>query len=305
MDPCSLDILYGLKAFNLPFKFSEVTKANGDCFSLAITDQVKKYHWDSVLPRGRIQDFRDFKRKIVQFIRTDPELNGSLIFEEHKKIMVNEDLHQRQSSTYGNLTPDQAYERFLDRYATQDGVYAEVVIVIATPIFLGKPLCITEYLDFDHHFKDKIDSRTGQKYTPQQQQQNWKRQARWHRYGGDIKRAEIALTLGKSSTLEHYQSIIPITDQDKISCCRGCGETFSDARSMVSHLNAVELCGGLYSSSDIAKIARPQENVTVETSAYRANRPTIRQAEASVFPSFFQSAEKLIIFLFEFSLPGT
>ena len=40
-------------------------------------------------------------------------------------------------------------------------------------------------------------------------------------------------------------------------------------------------------------------------SAYRANRPTIRQAEASVFPSFFQSAEKLIIFLFEFSLPGT
>ena len=140
MDPCSLDIQYGLKAFNLPFKFSEVTKANGDCFSLAITDQVKKYHWDSVLPRGRIQDFRDFKRKIVQFIRTDPELNGSLIFEEHKKIMVNEDLQQRQSSTYGNLTPDQAYERFLDRYATQDGVYAEVVIVISTPFFLGKPL---------------------------------------------------------------------------------------------------------------------------------------------------------------------
>ena len=40
-------------------------------------------------------------------------------------------------------------------------------------------------------------------------------------------------------------------------------------------------------------------------SAYMANRPVIRQAEASVFPSFFQPAEKLIIFLFEFSLPGT
>ena len=39
--------------------------------------------------------------------------------------------------------------------------------------------------------------------------------------------------------------------------------------------------------------------------AYRADRPAIRQAEASVFPSFFQPAEKLIIIWFEFSLPGT
>ena len=44
---------------------------------------------------------------------------------------------------------------------------------------------------------------------------------------------------------------------------------------------------------------------SVSTSAYRADWPAIRQAEASVFPSFFQPAEKLIIFLFEFSLPGT
>ena len=43
----------------------------------------------------------------------------------------------------------------------------------------------------------------------------------------------------------------------------------------------------------------------MDTSAYRADRSAIRQAEASVFPSFFQSAEKLIIFFFEFSLPGT
>ena len=40
-------------------------------------------------------------------------------------------------------------------------------------------------------------------------------------------------------------------------------------------------------------------------SAYRADRPTINQAEASVFPSFFSQLKKLIIFLFEFSLPGT
>ena len=47
----------------------------------------------------------------------------------------------------------------------------------------------------------------------------------------------------------------------------------------------------------------PKEKL--KDSAYRANQPVIRQAEASVFPSFFQPAEKLIIFLFEFSLPGT
>ena len=45
--------------------------------------------------------------------------------------------------------------------------------------------------------------------------------------------------------------------------------------------------------------------VHVSISAYRADRPTIRQAEASVFPSFFSQLKKLIIFLFEFSLPGT
>ena len=266
MDRCSADIMKGLKAFNLPYKFSEVTKANGDCFSLAITDQVRKYHWDSVLPRGRIQDFRDFKRRIVQFIRTDPQLNGSFIFEEHRKIMVNEDLIQRQSSIYGNLNPDQAYQKFLDKYATQDGIYAEVVIVIATPFFLGIPLCITEYLDFDHHFKDKIDTRTKQKYTPEQQKRNWENQTRWHKYGSDIETPEMALTLGKSNTFEHYQSIIPTTDQNKLSCCRGCTEAFSNGPSMVAHLRADPICGGLYSASDIANIERPQENVTtVET----------------------------------------
>ena len=44
---------------------------------------------------------------------------------------------------------------------------------------------------------------------------------------------------------------------------------------------------------------------SVVTSAYRADRSAIRRAEASVFPSFFRQLKKLIIFLFEFSLPGT
>ena len=46
-------------------------------------------------------------------------------------------------------------------------------------------------------------------------------------------------------------------------------------------------------------------SINAPSSAYRADRPTIRQAEASVFPSFFSQLKKLIIFLFEFSLPGT
>ena len=131
MDPYSSEIMETLKAFNLPYKFSNKTLADGNCFSLAVVDQIQlPEHWGCVLPRAQIRDYRVFKKEIVRFIRTDVQLQQNLEFQLAKESLTHEDLRQIQSNIYGHLDPDQAYEKFLDRYSETDGVYAENVIVV-------------------------------------------------------------------------------------------------------------------------------------------------------------------------------
>ena len=108
-----MTIQVGLEAFNLPYQFSNETPADGNCFAHAIVDQVQlKEHWDTVLPRARIQDIKVFKESIVDFIRNDHRLNQDIAFQEAKTIMVNENLKQRQPHIYGNLSDEQAYQVF-------------------------------------------------------------------------------------------------------------------------------------------------------------------------------------------------
>ena len=176
MDKCALDIQGTLEAFNLPFKFSNLTIGDGNCFAYAIIDQIQlPEHWDSILPRAQIRDYREFKRKIVQFIRTDAQLQQDQNFQLAKESMTYEDLRQIQKDKYGHLTQDQAFEKFLDQYANMDYVYAENVIVFATPYFLGKPLYTTQR--FYSHSED---------ITMEQQIENWKIQDRWQKFGFDI-----------------------------------------------------------------------------------------------------------------------
>ena len=95
MDSYSLEIMETLKEFNLPYRFSNRTLAEGDCFALAVTDQIQlPEHWGSVLPRAQIRDYRVFKREIVRFIRTDVQLQQNVNFQLAKESNVYEDLKQ-------------------------------------------------------------------------------------------------------------------------------------------------------------------------------------------------------------------
>lgn len=142
MDKFSQQIQEGLRAFQLPYTFSsQVTPADGDCYAHALLNQLQmSEHWNSVLPRGRISDINVFKRQIVHFIKTDVQLQQDDFFQSIKVAMI-EDLIVRQRDEYGCLDPEQAFMKYLDNYANKRGVYAEFIIVYATPFFC-KNLCI-------------------------------------------------------------------------------------------------------------------------------------------------------------------
>ena len=75
----SFPIDQALKFLWLPFKFSNLTVGNSNCFARAIVDQVSlPQHWDSILPRGRTPDYKVFTEAIVHFIRSDDELNDEV-----------------------------------------------------------------------------------------------------------------------------------------------------------------------------------------------------------------------------------
>ena len=71
---------------------------------------------DSILPRGRILDYKVFKEAIVHFIRIDDELNYDRGFQAAKVSTVTEDLRTGEHKKYYShliLNDLQIWERFL------------------------------------------------------------------------------------------------------------------------------------------------------------------------------------------------
>ena len=157
--------------------------------------------------------------------------------------MVDENLIKDKSHIYGNLQPEQAYQKYLEIYAHTDEVWAEFIIVYATPYFLGKQVYITQHQTLKQFEEAK-------NRTPKQAMAAYEKQPKWWTYGTDIPPSHIPITLAK--THNHYQSIVPISD--KHTCCRGCAETYPPGLAMAEHLQSNKVCHGLYSSSEIDKI---------------------------------------------------
>ena len=191
---------------------------------------------------------RVFKREIVKFIRSDMQLQQDEGFKIAKDTMVDENLLKDKADIYGGLEPEQAYKKYLDTYADTDEIWAEFIIVYATPFFLGKPVYITQHQTLKQFQEAK-------NRTPEQAMESYNNQPKWLKYGYDIQSPGVPITLAK--THNHYQSIIPIIDNH--TKCRGCAETFHDCQAIFHHLEGNEFCDGLYSRFEVAKMKNTAE----------------------------------------------
>lgn len=162
--------------------------------------------------------------------------------------MVEENLLKDKADIYGGLEPEQAFKKYLDTYADTDEIWAEFIIVYATPYFLGKPIYITQHQTLKQFEEAK-------NRTPEQAMESYKIQPKWLPYGYDIQSPSLPITLAK--TQNHYQSIIPIIDNH--TKCRGCAETFPHVQAIFHHLEGKEFCDGLYSRLELAKMKTTAE----------------------------------------------
>ena len=118
---------------------------------------------------------RVFKREIVKFIKSDVQLQQDEGFKIAKDTMVDENLLKDKADIYGGLEPEQAFKKYLDTYADTDEIWAEFIIVYATPYFLGKPIYITQHQTLKQFEEAK-------NRTPEQAMESYKNQPKWKHF---------------------------------------------------------------------------------------------------------------------------
>jgi hypothetical protein len=204
-----------LAMLRLPYVLDHATPADGNCFFHAVIQQLRN--------DGNIQysDHLKLRKDLVKFVENDPTLQENEVFNDGKKIYIEERKLQGEGF-------QQAWKRLITEMAC-DGIWAEDIFILCTAIFLKRDIYVTSKLQ--------------------------KVKQPWVIFYGASPTWVKPLTLVMIPN-EHFQSIILRVDgTENFTICHGCG--FKTKSSILIHLSRRPNCAKMY---DMEKLKDKKKN---------------------------------------------